>query len=456
MSQSPFQVRGVVEGFYGVFYTAPERDDLIRFLTAHGFNLYVYAPKNDRPHRNRWREPYAAKTMQQFRQTVALAQEVGITFCYALAPGVSVCYSSHDDFEKLTDKLCAFYEIGVRSFSVLLDDIAAHFRNEADVRRYRSYAEGHIDLCNRVRDWLRILDPKCTLSMCPTDYYGCAPFSEYITELGKGLCPDIDVYYTGPEICSPTISATDALNFAQAVRRLPLIWDNYPVNDLAMQPELHIGPLRGRDLLLGETVKGIVAAPMVQAEASKIPLLTLADYLADPRGYDPERSWENALREIAGEESYAALRLLAENSLYSCLGTPEAEKLATLVEAALTSVQRGDQPSSSPEVQELEKYLVSLDEACDHLKNRMDNLALRNNLLPWIEVLEYWVWTAQRALEVLDALEWNVPYYVPLGFMQEYVEAAKKHHKRMADNIIEPLAEYALERAAKADLPRDE
>jgi hypothetical protein len=44
---------GVVEGFYGVFYTFPQRNDLIRFIGSHGYNAYLYAPKNDRQHRIR-------------------------------------------------------------------------------------------------------------------------------------------------------------------------------------------------------------------------------------------------------------------------------------------------------------------------------------------------------------------------------------------------------------------
>lgn len=42
---------GVVEGFYGVFYTFPERIDMIRFIARHGYRQYIYGPKNDRQHR---------------------------------------------------------------------------------------------------------------------------------------------------------------------------------------------------------------------------------------------------------------------------------------------------------------------------------------------------------------------------------------------------------------------
>jgi hyaluronoglucosaminidase len=446
MSQSPFHIRGVVEGFYGVYYTFPERNDLIHFIGQHGFNFYIYGPKNDRQHRMRWREPYPSEVMDQFAETAALARDAGVTFCYSISPGVSICYSAEAEFQALTAKLHAFYQIGVRAFSILLDDIAVEFQHAADRQRYRTYAEAHVDLCNRLWAWLQELDPACSLSMCPTDYHGTAPFSDYLHELGEGLHPAIDIFYTGRGICSPTISTAEARAFAEVARRPPLIWDNYPVNDLRMQAELHIGPIRGRDEMLFQSVGGVLVNPMNQAEASKIPLLTFADYFADPQNYDPQRSWEKALRAVAGEESFEAVRTLAENSLHSSLGAAEAERLERLTIEALAALRQGESPSGSPAVAALDSYLTSIDEACYHLKNRMHNLALRNNLLPWIELLEHWHWMAKSALQVLRAREHGERYGQPLSEMQEWLEAAQRHHKRIAGKVLLPLAEYILER----------
>ncbi len=439
---SPFHIRGVVEGFYGVFYTAPEREDLIRFIGQHGYNFYLYGPKNDRQHRARWREPYPAKTIEQFKRTVATAHEVGVTFGFSLSPGVSMCYASDEDFDAITCKYRTFYDVGVRAFSILLDDITPEFQHEADDKRYKSYAEAHADLCNRLYQWLKRLDADCTLSMCPTDYHGSAPFSSYIHELGMKLHPDIDIFYTGRAICSTTISSADAEAFAKAVQRPPLIWDNCPVNDLAMQSELHIGPIRGRDPSLHKTIKGVLINPMIQAEASKIPLLTYADYLAQPENYDPEVSWDKSLQVVGGEESASALRLLAENSLHSCLGTPDAEKLESLVNAVLTSLLQGYCVHDNPEVDALDAYFNELDEATYHLKFRMENLGLRNNLLPWIELLEHWLWMGRRALIVLRAIESGDSYQQPLHMMTENLEDAQKHHKRIAGKVLLPLAQY--------------
>ena len=59
--------RGVIEGFYGRPFSHEQRLGLIRFIGAHGFNCYAYAPKNDPLHRERWRDPYPADEIARFR-----------------------------------------------------------------------------------------------------------------------------------------------------------------------------------------------------------------------------------------------------------------------------------------------------------------------------------------------------------------------------------------------------
>jgi hyaluronoglucosaminidase len=442
-----FEIRGVVESFYGVFYTAPERDDLIRFLGRHGFNYYLYGPKNDRQHRARWRETYPERIMREFGQTVAIANEVGVTFCYSIAPGVAISYSSPEDFEAITGKLKSFYDIGVRAFSISMDDISSEFTNPQDRARYHSYAEAHVDLCNRLYDWLQLLNAECQLSMCPTDYWGVAPFSDYLHELGEGLHPEIDVFYTGREVCAPTITVDEALAFAKVVRRKPLIWDNYPANDLAMKAEMHIGAIKGRDPELYQQVRGLCVNPMNQAEASKIPLLTFADYMRDPHTYDPESSWERAVVEVAGE-SAPALRIFSENSRYSVLRSDDEllDRLAFLTDAVLLSLTRGDSVDDNPFVRALQAYLTEIDEAGYHLKFRMENLALRNNLIPWIELLEYTMWAARYGLKVLEAMEKGEGFSWALSMMNGFLEDAKGHNKRMAGSVLFLLTDYVLRR----------
>lgn len=313
-----FPIRGVVEGFYGAYYTFPERDDLIRFIGRHGFNLYIYGPKNDRQHRMRWWEPYPAGIMDRFGRTIAIARDAGVTFCYAISFGVPINYASEDDFRVVTAKLRAFYDRGVRSFAVLMDDITDGLVHDINRVRYRGVAEAHADICNRLYAWLEGLGEPCGLWLCQSEYSGEAPFGPYLVDLGAALHPAIGLFYSGPAICAHAVTVDDVRAFTAAAGRAPIIWDNYPVNDLDMRGEMHLGPVRGRDAALYEVVRGVVVNPMTQAEASKIPLLTYASYLRDPYAYDPERSWQAALLEIGGKDSARAAPAGRGLALFLC------------------------------------------------------------------------------------------------------------------------------------------
>ena len=61
--------RGTIEGFYGSPWTAEERLDQLAFYGRYKLNTYVYAPKDDPYHRDRWREPYPPDALAQLRSS---------------------------------------------------------------------------------------------------------------------------------------------------------------------------------------------------------------------------------------------------------------------------------------------------------------------------------------------------------------------------------------------------
>src|SRR5947209_3120857 len=124
---SSIAIRGAIEGFYGTYYTFPERNDLLRFLGQHDFNYYLYAPKNDRQHRARWWEPYPAGVLDNFAETIRVATHAGVTFCYAISFGTPIDFSSASHFEAVTQKFQCFLDRGCRSFGVLYDDSPTYF-----------------------------------------------------------------------------------------------------------------------------------------------------------------------------------------------------------------------------------------------------------------------------------------------------------------------------------------
>ena len=331
-----FRTRGFIEGFYGNPWTFDERVSVIKTMAAHRMNAVYYAPKDDSYHRERWNELYPPESLKNIEMLCSLARFYYMDYFWCAAPGLSIRYSSDEDYDSLCKKYKQLYAVGVRNFGLLLDDISETLRYADDRVRYGEVVNAHIDLISRVFDFLFRLDPAVKLTVCPTVYHGAGD-EYYISKLGRSIDPRILLFWTGRDICSREISASQAADFAASTLHKPLYWDNYPVNDEAMYHEMHLGPLIGRDPLLCYTAEGLIANCMEYAECSKIPLITIADYLWDPESYNPETAWNNAVYEIIGAENADSFICFAEHLRTSCLrseGSSRLKKLFTDVENA--------------------------------------------------------------------------------------------------------------------------
>jgi hypothetical protein len=107
------------------------------------------------------------------------------------------------------------------------------------------------------------------------------------------------MFWTGDDVASVTITAEQASSWQALMGRPPLVWDNFPVNDFARW-RLFLGPVLGRASDLPLSTTGILSNPMNEAHASMIPLATLAEYVRDPRGYEPGRALQQALERLYG------------------------------------------------------------------------------------------------------------------------------------------------------------
>jgi hyaluronoglucosaminidase len=177
----------------------------------------------------------------------------------------------------------------------------------------------------------------------------------------------------------------DAERFHAATGHRPLYWDNYPVNDVAMTWELHIGPYRRRDPLLHRASRGIIANAMSLYEASKIPIATIADYLSDPEGYDPEASWARAIRDVAGGDA-DAFALFADNVRSSCLSPEDAPRVTRGLEAFGFAAARGEVTYAATELRSLADRLLAA--AAHLLRGPVENRALIDECRPWLEAFE--------------------------------------------------------------------
>ncbi len=322
-----FKRRGVVEGFFGPPWTMAERSALFEFGAARGMNTYLYAPKDDPYHRKFWRKDYPRDDWRKLLRLIRTAQELRIDFVYAFHPGEGLHFSDKQSINDLLKKALCFYDAGVKTFGVLFDDIPSRLTHAIDRRNFNN------SLAAAEGTWLaRIVaaQPPAWKDvewwLCPS-YYTEDPLLErvfgrfeprFLETLARHLPAGIPCFWTGPSVVSQTISLAHVRRIAKTVQRPLLLWDNYPVNDLSMSDELHIGPLQGRDPLLPKIVHGYFSNPLLQAELSLIPLTTCFDYAAAPLSYQPEQAWEQAIRQrfgAAGLTHWRAIRSFCAASM---------------------------------------------------------------------------------------------------------------------------------------------
>jgi hypothetical protein len=302
-----FPERGVVEGFYGTPWTHQDRLDILRFEGAHGMNVYYYAPKDDPYHRKLWRDTYPPEAEKQLGELARTAQHEYVDFCFAISPGLTMAYSSDHDFEVLTNKLAGVGKLGVSCFALFLDDVPQDLQDPQDKAQFKTLAQAHIYLTNKLYKHLKEQSAANRLVLTPTTYTNEWGSRDYIKELGAGVDPDVPIVWTGPKVFSPAITAEQTREWSEYLHRSLLIWDNFPVNDGARWCR-YLGPLTGRDPHLAGAARGLVSNPMNEAHASMIPLQTIADYSWNAAAYDSAQSETHALVSQYGQD---APRLLA-------------------------------------------------------------------------------------------------------------------------------------------------
>jgi hyaluronoglucosaminidase len=316
-----FRRRGVVEGFFGPPWSMAQRKALFAFGAKGGMNTYLYAPKDDPYHRERWTAPYPRKRWHALLQLIRAAGRSKIDFVYGFHPGKGLCFSADEPVKILLAKASRFYAAGVRTFTVLFDDIPSRLEHAVDRRRFKN------SLARAEGEWLAKIiaaQPRPWRGVewwvCPS-YYSPDPLlarvfgafePDFLENLAEHLPAEVACLWTGPAVVPTKITRAHVLSIAKRIRHPLILWDNYPVNDLSMRDELHIGPLTGRDPRLPRIVYGYLNNPLLQEELSFLPLATCLDYAAKPQLYNPETSWRAGVKRRFGAAAVRHWRAMRE------------------------------------------------------------------------------------------------------------------------------------------------
>lgn len=274
------RLTGVIEGFYGSPWSWEARAAVAGWCGERGLTDYVYAPKDDPKHRDRWRDPYDDDELAGF---AAFAVEGALRLGFAISPGLSMDPGSSADRADLGAKVDQVVEAGAVAVVLALDDIPFGGGPQGTA---------HAALAAWLRDHL---GDRATLSLVPTEYVGTAT-SPYLDALAAGVPADVPIAWTGRAVVNDVITVAEAEARAASLGgRPPLLWDNVPVNDGLMADRLFLGPFAGREPGLLEVCSGYLANPMVQPLVSRLPLASIAAWT---RGEDPLAAWRSAAADL--------------------------------------------------------------------------------------------------------------------------------------------------------------
>lgn len=276
-------LRGVIEGFYGVAWSHQYRMELMDFMGDVKMNCYIYAPKDDAKHRAQWRSLYTNSEIDVLSELIEAAQDNYVRFVYAISPGLDIDLGKgyEKDLEKLIQKFEQLYDLGVRDYAVLLDDIPT------------LDAEGHAKLLNDIQtQFVETHDGVNDLIAITTEYTDWM-LTEYTDKIAPLLHKDLKLMWTGSGVAPDTITEQSLAHINEKYGRKVFIWWNYPVNDI-LSNNIYMDACRGNEATLYNSISGLVSNPMNQGNASYVPLFTTADYLWNTTAYDPDTSLKYA------------------------------------------------------------------------------------------------------------------------------------------------------------------
>ncbi|WP_327583735.1 beta-N-acetylglucosaminidase domain-containing protein [Nonomuraea sp. NBC_00507] len=407
-------LRGTIEGFYGAPWTHAERLDQMDFYGDVKANTYIYAPKDDPYHRDKWRDPYPADKLAELGELVARANANHVRFTFALSPGVSICYSDQADRTVLKQKLQALYDLGARAFSIPLDDISyTRWNCAADESAYgaagrTTAAKAQVDLLNDVqRSFIATHEGAQPLQMVPTEY-GDLTDTTYKQTMRASLDPTIEVMWTGIETVPPEITNAQAEKAAELFGRKVFVWDNYPVNDYGeTSGRLLLAPYDKRESGLAAHLSGIVANPMNQPYASKAAVFGTADFTWNDQAYDARKSWPRAMAYLAGGDKAATEALLVFGDLEHVAptfgGTPWQPQAPELAARTSAFWQAWDEGRRAEAITALRRYAKAIATAPATIRGGSVQKGFTDDAASWLDATELWGRAMVSMLGALDA-----------------------------------------------------
>lgn len=289
---------GVVEAYYGRTWDAEDREACLSIYPDLGIKNYIYAPKSDKRLRSEWKLLWEPQEFDQLVTLFAKARSSDLQAGVGLSPLGLADISESGNRDALRAKIEQINELEGSWLGVFFDDMPSSGK---------AMAANQLDIV----EFIAGLSNASRLIICPSyyttdklleDLFGERP-TGYWKELGCNLPDNVDFFWTGEKVCSTTYCRDNIEFIAEELRRLPVLWDNYPVNDGAKSSRyLNIKPFSQRPAWLENYTAGHFSNPMNQPYLSLLPLATLSScYGASDEQL--KKCWEVMARRLSPELS---------------------------------------------------------------------------------------------------------------------------------------------------------
>ena len=401
--------RGIIEGYYGVPYSAEVSRDLFRFMARYKLNMYMYGAKSDPYHSQKWADPYPTSitseqrrlgylSQSMLRDITSTAHQCKVNFIWAIHPGSAFTNANNTTVvSKIMTKFQNMYKLGVRQFGLCVDDVgiptddATLSLNASRVTQLQNLIDQKWNTSGAAPE-----DTVKPLNLVPQLYNFSQSTAENRQKFYAALSSTpakVDVYITGQK----TWTVPNSSDFQQGksyLGREVSWWWNYPCNDqdvtklfprdtytnFSLHPRISSSARLEADL---QGAKTILINPMQQGEVSKIALFSVGNYTWNTAAFDNMASWEAALPAVVGREHAAALRLLAPYLCYF-----DASAFSTLAARFKTALGKSGVPT-----EEMLAEVQGILEACADLQTletseRESDRLFYSDVRPWLLKLE--------------------------------------------------------------------
>lgn len=455
------QHRGIIEGYYGVPYSAEVTKDIFRFMAKYKMNTYMYGAKSDPYHSQYWSYPYPESITEDQERIGYLSRDMlsGITrqahaskvdFIWAIHPGTAFTDPDYTDVNELImDKFEYMYSLGVRQFGVFVDDCGvpsdpASLKLDAD---RLTELQGLID-----KKWNNpgsapedMVKPLHYVPQLYAYSWVRRDVARKFFESLRSTPEKVNIYITGQNVWSVP-NNTDLEVVEEFLGREVSWWWNYPCNDNDMtkiftmdiysnfKDESHIDNLARLEVLKGTNT--VIINPMQQGEISKITLFSVADYTWNMAQFNNDQSYQAAIKAVGGKQYAQALSLIAPYLRYY-----DADALEYAVKNYKTSVEQ-----FTPRPNELISKLNDVFKACCVIEtmknsaNQSDRL-FYDDLRPWLLKLKA---MSMDAIQLLKGNSISITDYENNPDFQFEVLTGMGEDITLSTRIAEPAAQVLM------------